>query len=150
MRVSSFIYITVFILIVICPNVHSMNHPNAEEILAKYEGTLSALRGPVVFKSKSEYFFEGDFPPYYTELKPVYIEAGDNCHYWVTGQMDSTIMPNVYRGFCIISGDNISEYKIPLIWEVLPILLDPPNKSYGIYHPIKLGSGAGAGGCLGP
>lgn len=82
--------------------------------------------------------FSGSFPTDSKDLTPVDIAANTNYHFWITGHMDSTIVPDIYRGSCIIGGSNAIESRIPIIWEVLPIHLDSPNKAYGIYHPIQL------------
>lgn len=89
--------------------------------------------------------FSGYYPTDSKDLLPVDISANTNFHFWVIGKIDSTVIPDIYYGFCIVSGLNTIESRIPIVWEVLPIHLDPPNKAYGIYHPIKMSSRGGPG-----
>ena len=78
-------------------------------------------------------------------LLPVDIAAGETRHFWITGRIDSTLTPGIYRGHCVIEGTNFEERRIPVEWEVLPIKLDSPNKAYGIYYRSRLGEGGSAG-----
>lgn len=71
-------------------------------------------------------------------LLPVDLPAGAFQQFWVTVEAPSGIAPGLYRGEVRIEGQGGRVTPLPMVVEILPFELAPPDMTYSLYYRGKL------------